>query len=298
MSFHFLYATASFLLFLCGIITGEPDTTEHVDVTEQANSTQTVPFNECLIPKLESFVVAINLEGKLRGTGTLILPGWLVTGEHCIEETPLKAANWAGYRVSSEMVGNQKDFVATISSCGSEQIDECVNPLKVVKLSIPTPKNSPHIPIVTRTEVFRDLNCGVYAVTKDKIVHATAEVLPEAACKHGLPRGSLICATISTDECFEPCGSALICNKRLFGVRLDTKSCPGGADNTLYFLSVAFQDFAVLGQLKAQSEKGFLGSLVSGRKSSRTDQYSRSDYIHVCLVVGVFCTFLDLIYLY
>ncbi|KAK9674795.1 hypothetical protein QE152_g40848 [Popillia japonica] len=127
-----------------------------------------------------------------------------------------------------------------------------------------------------------------------------AQLLMGKECKHELPRGSVVCALIQADDCFEPCGTSLVCANKLIGVRLDTKFCPAGGRNMLFFLSLAYQDFIVLTHLQNLNEKGHIDSYIKQSMHSQKVKRNRSDYIHIFLVLGVFCMIVDLnlIYLY
>ncbi|KAK9720118.1 hypothetical protein QE152_g22222 [Popillia japonica] len=163
---------------------------------------------------------------------------------------------------------------------------------ELAKMSAPAPKHSPYLSIVTRTEIISEPECAVFAVNEDRLMYYPAQLLMRKECKHDLPRGSVVCALIqaddcfepcgtslvcanrligvrldtkfcpAADDCFEPCGTSLVCANRLIGVRLDTKFCPAGGRKMLFFLSLAYQDFIVLTHLQNLNEKGHIDSYI------------------------------------
>ncbi|GJQ78726.1 hypothetical protein Trydic_g2760 [Trypoxylus dichotomus] len=263
--------------------------------TEMVVSVSGGRSTSCLALK-EVVVSLINYE-EVHGTGTLILPQWLITARSCAKHDSI-----ARYTISAKFENNSvyTSNMQAIYTIIADRQESKIPPVHLVKLQRPVSECSPLAAVATRVDAFFETPCTIYASLPNlMVVSLRAWMETEDRCHHlssGYPRGAMICAR-TVNSCYLPCGSPLICYGRLLGVRDDTLECTG---KFVAFLSIAFQDHAILSEL-SYWKQGFVTAVWKGggENAITASTYSSSRkarVVNVGLVLCVtFLTFLDVL---
>ncbi|GJQ87386.1 hypothetical protein Trydic_g14532 [Trypoxylus dichotomus] len=105
------------------------------------------------------------------------------------------------------------------------------------------------IPIATRTDPFKSRECELYAVRNIDMYIVRMKVILNSRDEYSTdPNRLRATANIKTQECFQPAGSALVCDERLAGIRLDTQWCIK-ENISMTFSNMRYEDFWPLSRI-------------------------------------------------
>lgn len=208
------------------------------------------------------FVVSISFKAEI-STGSLILPRWVLTSTTCVIRKFMTDHLVTGYRVDGNLHTSQI----------AEIYDVTKSEIVMLRLSTPFPDGFPTIPIATRFEGYVAPSCYTYAFDK-KILNFATKLMTFGSCYPDL-KGRLVCAKSNIGVCFKPCGSALVCEGRILGVRKDAHKCAPG--QKMEFTSVSFIDYLLLKE-PAKLNDGYLVDQYVGQKKRGKKKRNRGNW--------------------
>lgn len=136
------------------------------------------------------------------------------------------------------------------------------------------------VAINTRTDPIANSKCTVFGLLDEKLKFAKVKVLlvtNDTKCSN-----TKICAQPSDTVCIPPEGSALICNLRLTGIRVDKKQCVNETD-VLIFSSLRFYDHWIATYVKPRGYFDHDFILPAFADSTRSTMFAAS---HKFIYVG------------